>query len=121
MFRGSRSARTWCRSRRVWIVLWTAAGSDGAERAGEYGDGVFDDTCAELFLLRLQTARRWRIRDFGYACAYLTTPPAAVGATTSAMVFDRGFRLPVVQQGSVTVEREIARGRGGERDVSDEY
>ncbi len=33
--------------------------------------------------------------------AYMTTPPAAVAATTSAMVFDRRFRLPVVQQGSL--------------------
>jgi hypothetical protein len=49
-------------------------------------------------------------QGFGYACAYLTTPPAVVGTTTSAMVFDRGFRLPAVQQGSVAVEREIAAG-----------
>ncbi len=32
-------------------------------------------------------------QGFGYACAYLTAPPAAVSATTSAMVFDRRFRL----------------------------
>lgn len=49
-------------------------------------------------------------QGFGYACAYLTTPPAAVGATTSAVVFDRRFRLPMVQQGSLAVEREMGAG-----------
>jgi hypothetical protein len=49
-------------------------------------------------------------QGFGYACSYLTTPPAAVGTTTSATVFDRRFRLPTVQQGSVTVEREVGAG-----------
>ncbi len=49
-------------------------------------------------------------QGFGYVCAYLTTPPSAVTTTTSAMVFDRGFRLPAVQQGSLTVEREIGAG-----------
>jgi hypothetical protein len=49
-------------------------------------------------------------QGFGYACAYLTTPPAAVGTTTSATVFDRGFRLPAVQQGSLTVERNVGAG-----------
>ncbi len=49
-------------------------------------------------------------QGFGYACAYLTTPPAAVGMTTSATVFDRRFRLPAVQQGSLTVERNVGAG-----------
>jgi len=49
-------------------------------------------------------------QGFGYACAYLTAPPAAAGTTTSATVFDRRFRLPTVQQGSVTVEREVGAG-----------
>lgn len=49
-------------------------------------------------------------QSFGYACAYTTTPPAAVATTTSAMVFDRRFRLPSVQQGSFTLEREIGGG-----------
>jgi hypothetical protein len=49
-------------------------------------------------------------QGFGYACAYLTTPPSAVTTTTSAMLFDRRFRLPAVQQGSVTVEREVGAG-----------
>ena len=49
-------------------------------------------------------------QGFGYACSYLTTPPAAVASTTSASVFDRGFRLPAVQQGSLTLERGIGAG-----------
>ncbi len=49
-------------------------------------------------------------QGFGYACAYLTTPPAAVGTTTSATVFDRRFRLPAVQQGSVALERNVGAG-----------
>jgi hypothetical protein len=49
-------------------------------------------------------------QGFGYACAYLTTPPAAVEATTSAAVFDRRFRLPTVQQGSLSIERELGGG-----------
>ncbi len=48
-------------------------------------------------------------QGFGYPCDYLTTPPAAVAATTSAMVFDRRFRLPAVQQASLTLERELPR------------
>jgi hypothetical protein len=49
-------------------------------------------------------------QGFGYVCSYVTTPPSAVTATTSAMVFDRKFRLPIVQQGSVTLEREVGAG-----------
>jgi hypothetical protein len=57
-----------------------------------------------------QVAGQGLNQGFGYACAYLTTPPAAVGTTTSATVFDRRFRLPAVQQGSVTVERKVGAG-----------
>jgi hypothetical protein len=49
-------------------------------------------------------------QGFGYVCAFLTTPPAAITTTTSAMVFDRKFRLPAVQQGSLTIEREVGAG-----------
>jgi hypothetical protein len=49
-------------------------------------------------------------QGFGYVCSYLTTPPSAIATTTSAMVFDRRFRLPAVQQGSLTVEREVGAG-----------
>lgn len=47
---------------------------------------------------------------FGYPCAYLATPAGAVAATTSAVVFDRRFRLPMVQQGTVAVEHGIGGG-----------
>ena len=49
-------------------------------------------------------------QGFGYVCSYLTTPPVAVAATTSAMVFDRRFRLPAVQQGSLALERSVGQG-----------
>jgi Carboxypeptidase regulatory-like domain/TonB dependent receptor len=49
-------------------------------------------------------------QGFGYACSYLTTPPAAVATTTSATVFDRRFRLPAVQQASMTIEHEVGAG-----------
>jgi TonB dependent receptor len=52
-------------------------------------------------------------QGFGYACSYTSAPPAAVGVTTSADVFDRRFRLPMVQQGSFGVEREFWRGVTG--------
>ena len=49
-------------------------------------------------------------QGFGYVCTFVTTPPAAVTTTTTATVFDRRFRLPMVQQGSFTLEREIPAG-----------
>jgi hypothetical protein len=49
-------------------------------------------------------------QGFGYVCSYVTPPPSAVATTTSAMVFDRRFRLPAVQQGSLTLERELGAG-----------
>lgn len=47
---------------------------------------------------------------FGYVCSYLTAPAGVVAATTSAVVFDRGFRLPMVQQGTVSVEHGLGAG-----------
>jgi hypothetical protein len=47
---------------------------------------------------------------FGYACSFLALPTGVVAATTSAMVFDRNFRLPVVQQGTLSVEHAIGGG-----------
>ena len=47
-------------------------------------------------------------QGFGYVCSFPSAPPAAVAATTSAMVFDRRFRLPAVQQGSLAVERSVS-------------
>jgi Carboxypeptidase regulatory-like domain/TonB dependent receptor len=49
-------------------------------------------------------------QGFGYVCTYLTTPPSAVATTTSAMLFALRFRLPMVQQGSFTIERELGAG-----------
>jgi len=46
-------------------------------------------------------------QGFGYPCAYLTTPPAAVAQTTSATVFASGYRIPMVQRGELAVEREL--------------
>jgi hypothetical protein len=47
---------------------------------------------------------------FGYACSYTTPPTGVVAATTSAVVFDRGFRLPMVQQATLAVEHGVGAG-----------
>ena len=47
---------------------------------------------------------------FGYPCAYVGAPSGAVAATSSAMVFDRRFRLPMVQQGTLALEHEVGGG-----------
>jgi hypothetical protein len=49
-------------------------------------------------------------QGFGYPCAFLSPPGGILATTTSAMVFDRHFRLPMVQQGSLSLERELRRG-----------
>ncbi len=49
-------------------------------------------------------------QGFGYPCAFLAAPPAGVASTTSAMLFDRHFRLPVSQQATMAVEQEISPG-----------
>ena len=46
-------------------------------------------------------------QGFGYPCDYITAPPAAVGQTTSAVVFASNYRVPAVQRAMLTVEREI--------------
>ncbi len=48
-------------------------------------------------------------QGFGYPCAFLAQPTGVVAATTTAMVFDRRFSLPAVQQGSLALERTFAR------------
>ena len=50
---------------------------------------------------------------FGYACSFLTPPSGVVAATTSAMVFDHRFRLPAVQQGTISLEHELGGGING--------
>jgi len=47
---------------------------------------------------------------FGYVCSFLTAPSGVVAATTSAMVFDRRFRLPMVQQANLSLEHELGWG-----------
>ena len=47
---------------------------------------------------------------FGYPCSFLVLPAGVVAATTSAMVFDHRFRLPMVEQGTASFEREIGGG-----------
>lgn len=49
-------------------------------------------------------------QGFGYPCAFLTAPPAGVVSTTSAVVFDRHFRLPVSQQATLSLEHEFHGG-----------
>ena len=46
---------------------------------------------------------------FGYPCSFTSAPDDVVTATQSIVVLDRRFRLPVVQQGSLTLEREFGR------------
>jgi hypothetical protein len=47
---------------------------------------------------------------FGYLCSFLTPPTGVVAATTSAVVFDRRFRLPEVQQGTFSIEHGLGAG-----------
>jgi hypothetical protein len=47
---------------------------------------------------------------FGYGCSFLTAPSGVAAATTSAVVFDRRFRLPMVEQGTVTLEHGVGLG-----------
>ena len=46
-------------------------------------------------------------QGFGYPCAFPQTPPNGVVSTTSAVLFDRRFRLPVSQQATLGFEREL--------------
>lgn len=51
-------------------------------------------------------------QGFGYPCAFVAQPVgvSAVAATGSAMVFDRRFRLPEVQQATVALEHGVGGG-----------
>ncbi len=48
-------------------------------------------------------------QPFGYPCS-LSSAPFTTTANTSATVFDRRFRLPAIQQASLTLERSLGRG-----------
>ena len=47
---------------------------------------------------------------FGYPCSFPAQPAGLTLATTSAVVFARRFRLPAIQQASLTLERTFPRG-----------
>ena len=49
-------------------------------------------------------------QGFGYPCAFLSAPPSGVVSTTSAIVFDGHFRLPVSEEATLALEREVAPG-----------
>ena len=44
---------------------------------------------------------------FGYPCSFIAPPGGLVAATTSALLFDRHFRLPLIQQASLAYERDL--------------
>jgi hypothetical protein len=46
-------------------------------------------------------------QGFGYPCDYITTPPAAISQTTSAIVFASNYRVPAVQRATIAVERAL--------------
>lgn len=46
-------------------------------------------------------------QGFGYPCTFVSAPFSGVAGTTSITVFDRRFRLPMIQQGSFSLEREV--------------
>lgn len=47
---------------------------------------------------------------FGYPCSFLAAPTGIVAQSTSAMMFSRRFRMPAVQQGTVSVEHPLGWG-----------
>jgi hypothetical protein len=49
-------------------------------------------------------------QGFGYPCDYTASPAAAIPNATSAMLFSKRFRLPLVQQGSFALERSLGAG-----------
>jgi hypothetical protein len=46
-------------------------------------------------------------QGFGYVCSYTSSPPAAITSTSSATIFSRRFRMPMVQQGTLAIERSV--------------
>ncbi len=48
-------------------------------------------------------------QGFGYACAFVSTPPAAVASTSSAVVFAEHYREPAVQRAELSLERALGR------------
>lgn len=52
-----------------------------------------------------QTQAQTQAQPFGYPCSFAAPPTGTVAQTTSAVVFDRRFRLPAIQQATLTLER----------------
>jgi hypothetical protein len=48
-------------------------------------------------------------QGYGNPCDYTTEPPAAVAQTSSATVFASNYRVPMVQRGTLAVERALGR------------
>ncbi len=48
-------------------------------------------------------------QPFGYPCSFPAQPGGTLAPTTSAVVFARNFRLPAIQQASLTLERNLPR------------
>lgn len=46
-------------------------------------------------------------QGFGYPCDYTTAPPSAVAQTSSATVFASDYRVPMVQRGTLSIERVL--------------
>jgi hypothetical protein len=49
-------------------------------------------------------------QGFGYVCSYTSTPPSAIASTTTATIFSKRFRTPMIQQGSASIERGVGAG-----------
>ena len=110
-------------------IAWEPFGSRGAERCvigfGQYFRRVAGGTIRSALLDTAMASSATHVRivptavtvcpqvanqGFGYECSYVAAPPAGVAVTTSAMVFDKRFRLPAVQQGSFALERGLGAG-----------
>lgn len=48
-------------------------------------------------------------QGFGFPCDYTSAPPAAVAETSSATVFASDYRVPMVQRGTLSIERTLGR------------
>ena len=119
----------------AWVPSWK--GKEGRWGTARLGYGVYYGRlpgsrvrAALLDTALPTTATRIRIRPttetfcpqvaaegFGYPCAFVSAPPTVVTATSSAAMFARNFRLPMVQQAELTLER----GLGGWGRVSATY
>ena len=83
----------------------------GTIRAAQLDTAMADSVTRVRILPTTETAcPQATTVGFGYACSYVAAPAGVVEATTSAMVFDRRFRLPAVQQGTVSFEHEVGWG-----------